>query len=309
MRSIAGITTAEGWTRINPDEHGDWLKQRDDSFSNHMPLGGKRGTASSLFEGHSNGVKTNRDAWAYNASRHGLIANMKATIAFYNAEVTRFEKAHPKLDKKEREAAVEAFIDTDGRKMVWDRPQKAGVARGRRVPFDQERIIPSLYQPFTKQWLYFDHFFNNCVYQMPRLFPNINARNRVIGVSASESRSGFSVMMTDVVPSLHAADMVGSQFFPLYLYSDSDEPGGASGGPTAVNRRDAITDTGLEHFRSGYSNEQITKEDVFYYVYGVLHSPYCERFADSLGKELPRIPRVMTTSDFSGVLQGRARTW
>ncbi len=94
--------------------------------------------------------------------------------------------------------------------------------------------------------------------------------------------------MLDVLPSLHVADMVGSQYFPLFLYDD------ATG-----ERRDGITDVGLSHFRDFYPGEEISKEDIFYYVYGVLHSPdYRERYADNLGKELPRIPRVSKAEDF-----------
>ena len=64
-------------------------------------------------------------------------------------------------------------------------------------------------------------------------------------------------------------------------------------------RRDGITDAGLAHFQSAYPGEKITKEDLFYYVYGILHSPdYRERYADNLGKELPRIPRVRKAEDF-----------
>lgn len=64
-------------------------------------------------------------------------------------------------------------------------------------------------------------------------------------------------------------------------------------------RREAITDAGLAHFSSAYPGEMISKEDVFYYVYGILHSPdYRERYADNLSKELPRIPRVRTAADF-----------
>ncbi len=77
-------------------------------------------------------------------------------------------------------------------------------------------------------------------------------------------------------------------------------------------RRDAITDEGLAHFQSAYPGETISKEDVFYYVYGLLHSPdYRERYADNLSKELPRIPRVKTAAGFrafsqAGTQAGRA---
>lgn len=146
---------------------------------------------------------------------------------------------------------------------------------------------------------------------MPRLFPRAGVENRVIGIPASESRSGYSVLMTDVIPNLSAADMVGSQFFPLYIYDsvesrveendDTQHSLFAKNleAPVSASRRDGITDEGLAHFQSTYPDEHITKEDVFYYVYGILHSPeYRERYADSLGKELPHIPRVKTARDF-----------
>ena len=181
-------------------------------------------------------------------------------------------------------------------------------------------------------WLYFDRKLNEMVLQVPRLFPSPDVSNRVIGVSASESRSGFSVILTDVVPSLHAADMVGSQFFPLYLYDtasaevEADEASDApvaqpvlfvsekppvryqASPPGSPVRRDGITDAGLAHFQSAYSGEAITKEDLFYYVYGVLHSPeYRERYADNLGKELPRIPKAPTAAAFRAFSEaGRA---
>lgn len=68
---------------------------------------------------------------------------------------------------------------------------------------------------------------------------------------------------------------------------------------TRIVRRDGITDEGLAHFQSAYPGEAISKKDLFYYVYGLLHSEdYRARFADNLTKQLPRIPRVKTAADF-----------
>jgi predicted helicase len=308
-RSTAGITEAGGWTEITPDAHGDWLKQRDDSFRRYLVLGDKSEAEPALFANYSRGVTTSRDAWACNPSRRGAAENMARTIAFYNDEVARFEVAWRGLDKKAREARVDGFLDTDSTKMTWDHAQKVGLARGRRGDFEANRIVPTLYRPFTKQWLYFDPFFNNRVYQMPHLFPRAGVANRVIGVSASESMSSYSVLMADVVPGLKTVDMVGSQFFPLYLYEaegpdeDDDEQASLIASPKKTpadtTRRDGITDGGLAHFAAAYPGETLTKEDVFYYVYGVLHSAdYRERYADNLGKELPRIPRAKRAADF-----------
>src|SRR6478736_4019552 len=226
LGSVGGITEVGGWRRIVPDAHGDWLKQRDEGFSRYLALGDKSEAEPALFTSHSLGVNTNRDAWARSPSRRGLADQMTRLIAFYNAELARFDAAHPGLNKKERAALVDNVINTDATKISWTVNLKNDLARGSSFVFEASRIVPSLYRPFSKQWLYFDRKLNERVLQIPRFFPHSGVQNRVIGVSASESRSAYSVLMADVVPSLHAADMVGSQFFPLYLYdgesADSD---------------------------------------------------------------------------------------
>lgn len=312
--SIAGISSANEWKLIVPDGHGDWLKQRDGGFDKYIAMGNKDDeNAVKLFASYSNGVKTQRDAWCYNASKENVTVNMTRMIAFYNAEAERLERSHPGFDKKQREAVIDDFINPDVTQIAWTRALKQDLAMGKRFAFDPMCLVPGLYRPFNKQWLFFNRRFNEMVYQMPRFFPDAASKNVVIGVSASDSRSAYSVFISDHVPSLHAVDMVGSQYFPLYLYDQTEASlAGASPGQSALfaeprqhvpassaRRRDAITAEGLAHFQSAYPGESINREDVFYYVYGLLHSPdYRERFADNLGKELPRIPRVKTASDF-----------
>lgn len=307
--SIEGITKADGWRTITPDQHGDWLNQRDDRFGEYIPLGDKKGGGLTLFENFSLGVVTARDAWCYNASKAGVAANMTRMIGFYNGEVDRFETAHAGLDRRERAAKVdEGFIDADPSQISWSRGLKQELVKGRRFTFGAEFLTPSLYRPFSKQWLYFNRRLNEMVLQMPRIFPNAASKNLVIGFSAPSNRSACSVLMSDHVASLHAVDMVGSQYFPLYLYDepDADDTGeqpqaGLFDVPIKNGRarRDGITNEGLAHFQTAHPGEEISKEDVFYYVYGLLHSTdYRERYADNLSKELPRIPCVKTAADF-----------
>lgn len=298
--SVAGI---EQWQRITPDEHGDWLKQRDNSFNQFIVLGDKKGDAPKLFENFSLGVVTNRDAWAYNASQSKLATNMTSMIGFYNGEVARFNAKYPGLDTKTRQAQVDGFIDTDPARISWTHNVKQDLVRNHIYAFESGNMVSSLYRPFTKQWLYYNRRFNERVYQMPRIFPDASAENLVIGVSAAGEKVAFSALISRHVPSLHFVDIEGSQCFPLYLYdeaaqaSDNDlfaEP--IDGG---LRRRDAVADAGLAHFQSAYPGESLSKEDLFYYVYGILHSPdYRERYADNLSKELPRIPAVKKAADF-----------
>ncbi|MDY7698724.1 type ISP restriction/modification enzyme [Pseudomonas aeruginosa] len=307
--SVAGI---EQWQRITPDEHGDWLKQRDNSFNRFIVLGEKKSDAPKLFENFSLGVVTNRDAWAYNASQSKLATNMTSMIGFYNGEVERFSAKYSGLDTKARQAQVDGFIDTDPTRISWTHNVKQDLVRNHIYAFESGNMVSSLYRPFTKQWLYYNRRFNERVYQMPRIFPDAGTENLVIGVSAAGEKVAFSALISRHVPSLHFVDIEGSQCFPLYLYdeaaqaSDSDlfaEP--IDGG---LRRRDAVTDAGLAHFQSAYPGESLSKEDLFYYVYGILHSPdYRERFADNLSKELPRIPAVKKAADFWAFSQaGRA---
>lgn len=184
---------------------------------------------------------------------------------------------------------------------------KGQLASGTELAFDADRIISSSYCPFSKEWLYFDWQLNERVLKFPRFFPHADSENLVIGVSASESRSGYSVLMTDVVPKLHAVDMVGSQYFPMYVY-DGDDDGDddedelftrskkKAAGPV---RRDGITDAGVQHFCDAYPGEKITKKDVFDVR---LRHPAPAVIASvtrtTSAKNSPRIPRVKTAKEF-----------
>lgn len=304
LEKIAGfssVTGIEQWQQITPDEHGDWLKQRDDSFNQFIVLGDKKGDAPKLFENFSLGVVTNRDAWAYNASQTKLATNMTSMIGFYNAEVERFNAAHPGLDTKARQTKVDGFIDTDPACISWTRALKQDLGKDRSYAFEADCLAPGLYRPFTKQWLYFNRRFNEMVYQMPRLFPEGGAVNLVIMTTAKGAKE-FSLTISSAIPDLNSME-AGAQCFPLYLYDEAAQASKddlfAQPLEGGLRRRDAITDAGLAHFSSAYPGEQIGKEDLFYYVYGILHSPdYRERFADNLTKELPRIPAVKKAADF-----------
>lgn len=64
-------------------------------------------------------------------------------------------------------------------------------------------------------------------------------------------------------------------------------------------RHDGVTDYILHEAREKYRTNAITKEDIFYYVYGFLHSEeYRKQFAADLKKMLPRLPLVENAVDF-----------
>ena len=284
------------WQAITPDAHGDWLAQRDAGFSQYIPMGDKSGTdALVLFSGYSSGIKTYRDWWAYNASKARMLSAMERMIGFYNQTVDG-----------------SANSDTnDATKIGWSWVLRGRREKGQKGEFSAHKAIISMYRPFDKRWLYYDGFFNENRYQMPRLFPQEGAGNLVIVIKQRWSGHGQFALMVNHVPDVQSDG--GTQCFPMYLY-DAQEAGteelspkqsalfaaGSQSAPALfARRRDAITAEGLAHFQSAYPGETITREDIFYYVYGLLHSPdYRERFADNLGKELPRIPCVKTATDF-----------
>jgi predicted helicase len=295
--SIRGIREKNGWSRISPDAHGDWIGQRDEGFEKYIPLGNKKCDGVKLFDNFSLGVVTNRDNWCYNHSKVNLTSNMGRMIAFYNEEVAKFSALAASLDKKGREGLVDKTIDCNPTKISWTRALKQDLCKLKTYGFEGSSLIKSLYRPYSKQWMYYNRRFNEMVCQMPRIFPDGEAENLVIQINSKYSGVGQIALASDSLPDLHCNG--DSQCFPLYLYEDSEAGGDGSpdlfGGvaKTGRTRRDGISDEGLAHFCAAYPGESITKEDVFHYIYGLLHSPeYREKYADNLSKELPRIPCV-----------------
>ena len=319
FKSIEGVAVAQGWQAIAPDAHGDWLGQRDDSFGDFISLGDKKDAKSFvLFENYSNGVKTNRDAWVYNFSRQALTATIQHMIEHYNAEVDKYIAACTGLPKA-KWPDPDDFIDFSTTKLSWTREVKEDLGRQTKRAFVPRGIVPSAYRPFTNSWMYFNQHFNNCVYQMPRMFPVGGGPNRLIWVTGVGASMDFACFMGNLVPDLQGPGKV--QCYPLYLYDTvepaADTPAKPQVGfsfdapapaPQGPKRRDAITDAGLAHFHAAYPGAKISKEDIFYYVYGLLHSPeYRERYADNLSKELPRIPCVPGAENFQAFSKaGRA---
>jgi len=277
------------WQEIIPDEHGDWLGQRDKTFEKFIPLGDKkRGIDKTVFKTYTAGVKTNRDAWAYNSSRKVLSNQMQRMISFYSDCVSSSDR--PDLN--------------DPSKISWSYVLRQRLAKGQTASYDPEAVGLASYRPFETSFTYYDPFFNENRYLMPKAFPRVEAENRMLCLTGPSAGTEFSVLMTRHVPNLHFVST--SQCFPRFVY----EHGNGSSDEVQRNFladnytdetvvRDAITDDALHHFAAGYPSEEISKEDIFNYIYGLLHSEeYRERFADNLSKEVPRIPLVKLPQDF-----------
>lgn len=291
--AVKGISNAGGWERITPDDQNDWLNQRDASFDAYIKIGEKKGNSSQcLFENYSLGVATGRDAWCYNGSPTKLAGNARSMIEAYNDIVDSYAIAGSP-------SPVEKFVVIDPRKVSWNANLYMDLERGRKHRFRSEAVVSSIYRPFSKCNLYNSKELVARRYQQTKIFPDRETKNLSIMVKGNWREDGQLALMVDCIPCLQPDG--GAQCFPLYLYDQHDEePGGLfEGQSSGLQRRDAITDAGLAHFRTAYPGEEIIKEDLFYYVYGLLHSPeYRDRYADNLTKELPRIPAVKTYADF-----------
>ena len=157
--------------------------------------------------------------------------------------------------------------------------------------FSSEKIRQTLYRPFTKSRLYFDRFMAERVYVFPSIFPTpeTEAENRVICVPNRGGRTDFWCYITNVIPHTVFITIDANQCFPFYIY---DEDG--------TNRRENITDWALAQFREHYRDTNITKWDIFYYTYALLHHPaYRERYQVNLKRDLPHIPYASKFWEFA----------
>ena len=272
------------WKVLRPDEHHTWLIPTDGKeFEAFLPLGlretkSRRGAdVPAIFERFSLGVATNRDQWVYDFSEANLALKVERCIKNYNYEVFRFsqESVGPKN--------VDNFVNNNPQFMKWTDRLKVALGVGRTLRYDESQIRRSLYRPFTRMNLYFDSLLNQRRYKQHSFLPTPSSEkeNHSICVSDRGHRAEFSTLITNTLPDLHLlASVDGYQCFPFYVYNED-----------GTNRRENITDWSLKQFQDHYYNPSITKWDIFYYVYGLLHHPgYREKFADNLKRELPRIP-------------------
>lgn len=289
------------WASITPDQHGDWFNMRSEQFKLFTPLGDKddkKNKKTFFVPYYSNGVKTNRDVWVTNFSRATIISNLTQMISFFNEESERY---YNYCSNNENSIPVEDFINTDETKISWSRAFRNDISKHRKYSFYSKALTVMQYRPFCKMNTYFHREVVNDVALIPKLFPTPNHRNLVICVSGIGVTKDFSCIITDILPDL---ELIGkSQCFPLYWYDDStadiaDLFSAPQSEMDRYVRRDGVTDWILSTARKQYGS-RVTKEDIFYYVYGILHAPdYRTTFAADLKKSLPRLPLVESPDDF-----------
>lgn len=282
------------WKALKPNEHGDWLSRRSDLFGSMIPLGDKSDTTKTVFLIYSGGLLTSRDSWCYNFSKKKLAENMKSTIDFYNKQRQEYQNKH-KLNKSTK---IEDVIDNDRSKISWSRALKNSLIRNKNILYNEKAEYICTYRPFQKVCAYFDKSINEMIYQQAKIFPLNDTHNIFIMLSGNGGVKPFFCLISNTIKDYDTYG--GVQCFPLYYYEKNEGNIGTlfDLGQENYVRRDGITDFIYEQCRERYGH-RVTKEDIFYYVYGLLHSKdYREQFAADLKKMLPRIPLVDVPADF-----------
>ena len=299
VKEFGSIANAKmKWKTLRPNDEGDWINQRNEAFDHFLPIAPKKKfdlKAQSVFNTYAIGVATNRDAWVYNFSKAEIEQNMKRTIDFYNQQQVSFSKALEKNPKLK----PEGFLDTNATKISWTVNLKKDVEKGNKHSFQKTEIKKSLYRPYLSMNLYYDRPFIERPGLSSRLFPTKETQNLLITITGSGASKPFSVMMTNQITNLDMLEK--AQCFPLY-YFDKQEKNNPNlfdaTGKEEYVKRDAVSNFILERAKKQYG-KNVSKEDVFYYVYGILHSEdYKTAFENDLKKMLPRLPLVEDVRDF-----------
>lgn len=278
------------WETLQPNEHGDWINQRNDLFDTFFGVGSKdkKDSSQNIFKSNfTNGIKTQRDAWCYDSHSTKLLSNMNEMISNYNNQVNACKE-----DPKHK-------VENDPSKINWTVNLKRDLKNRKIHSLKNDAVRTTVYRPFFKQRLYFDGSFIERPGLNGSVFLDENSTNRTICVPSAGDNKEFSALITDTF--CDYGMLGGAQCFPLYYYEErlKNSPSlfDATGDSEYIHR-DGVSDFILERAKKVYG-KNVGKEDIFYYVYGILHSPdYRTAFANDLKKMLPRIPLVEDVRDF-----------
>jgi len=253
--------------RIFPDEKHNWLNLTDNDWDELIPVCSKENREDVIFSFNSLGISTNRDEWVYDLSKENLRDKIQYFVNGYNAKLSETQK-------------ITDWEQFDyGSDIKWSEKIKAIFLKRQRLNFSSEITKICNYRPFVKMQYYTDKNLSDRLTQnhYDMFGQEFDKENVVIAVSGSPAGKPFQVLAFDTILGLDTLEK--TQCLPLYRYASDGE------------RIDNITDWGLNQFREKYANNEITKDDIFYYVYGVLHCPdYRAKYEQNLKRDFPRIP-------------------
>ena len=257
-----GDISSLDWQSITPDENNDWLDQRDPNYQKYAIMAGEH---ESVFLSNAVGISTARDSWVYNYSKEQAKLNSRNLISNYNDELKRLQS----VADNERKS----LLNRNDNFIKWSVKLEDSILKSRDIHFNTEKIMKSLYRPFTKKYLYYD---NDVIERPGQWYKKFGEENLVIMTTGKGISRDFSALVTNCIPDYQF--MMNGQGFMRY----DNEVDETSLFQSNDNMNQAFAD------RLGLS-----LDDTFAYVYGLLNSKgYQEKYANDLKKDLARIPIV-----------------
>ena len=285
---------------IAPNQAGDWINQRDGLFETFIGLAPEKKydiKSSTVFVINSRGLETSRDSIVYSSCLSDITNNVRDMISRYNKQREEFHLVENNVKD------LLSFIHDEDARIIWTRGTRRNCANNVIYSFDESNIRTGIYRPFFKQHVYVSAQANEYVNHWLRFFPTPQSKNLVICISGVGVTKEFSCIMVDTIPDL---ELIGkSQCFPLYWYEKNERDALSlfDSCDDDYTRHSGVTDFILQRAREEFG-PKVTAEDVFYYVYGLLHSEeYRKRFSSDLKKSLARIPLVASTQDFKAFVK------
>lgn len=307
------------WTLTTPNAAGDWVNQRSDDFVTWPAIGDKKNETGvpQFFSSYSLGLATGRDFWCYSYSADALHEQVHSMVEQYRAAREIFTPwCAQKGIQKPKTSDVDQFLQehselTGPGATNWNSSLKQQLSRGVSISETSTSYTTSAYRPFQTQCVYFDRQLNERVYQLPSMFPTPRHKNIGVVLTASGSHFDFTPLATNLLPNLHTLDT--GQFFPRWTYEKAEPEEGTLDFSAALSdnevdadgyrRVDNITDEIHGIYRQSLG-EDITKDNIFHFVYGQLHDPaYRETYAADLKKMLPHIEPPTDRARFDAVTE------
>ena len=254
---------------IAPDSAGDWIDQSSSGFANLLALSNSSSVSAvngepfaGIFDLQTPGVMTGRDEWVYDFDVSSLRNKALFFGDIYNGLLDD--------DLSDHNVAIK-----------WSRDLRNEHRRGRRIIYNEAERIRLLFRPFVIKWYCANFLMSDVLtrnhYSM--FGSGLDRENRVVFIKGPAAEY-FSVLATDRMIDYKSGftGNGGTFCLPLYRYTADGE------------RVSNITEWGLRQFREHYGDDGIGDEDVFAYVYAMLHDPaYRQRYEIDLRREFPRV--------------------
>ena len=268
------------WKILKPNKEGDWINQRNEAFDSFIPLSSENGSNSEcVFLKNGPAVATGRDAWVYGYSQEKSLSVINDSLKHYN-EIANLE------------SIPQEYLNPQ--LISWTVNLKRDFEKGKQHSVKASSMTISSYRPFTKQHIYFDYSLIERPGINKRTFMT-ESENRIILVSGVGSNKAFSALLVSNYPDYQT--LFNTQCFPLYLYEENKAIDLFSTN-SVLEKKSNISSSFQSKFERKL-NISLPSEDIFYYLYGILHSQdYRNTFENDLKKMLPRIPLVDSVKDF-----------